>query len=119
MQTTVLTQLAVDFSNGSFESCYAILHPDISWEIVGDKTLRGKEAVLEQCRMTAEYFRSVTTEFTTGSVLEKEGQVVINGTAAFYREGKRLSFIAAADWYVFNGAGELISIRSWCIPLTN
>lgn len=119
MPTTALSQLATDFSNGRFASCYPVLHEDISWEIVGEKTIRGKEAVMENCRRTADYFRSVTTEFSTDTVLEQDGQVVVNGTAAFYREGKKLSVISASDWYHFNEKGELVAIRSWCIPLTN
>ena len=37
------------FSNGNFEYTYNFLTDDIEWDIVGDKIVKGKPAVVEFC----------------------------------------------------------------------
>ena len=117
MQYQQTKTLALDFSYGRFDACYSYMSEDLVWEIIGENQFTGKEAVEAQCRQTAAYFDSVTTEFITEAVLADDRQVMVSGSAAFYRENKLLSFIKACDLYTFNETGQIVSIRSWCIPV--
>ncbi len=40
---------------------------------------------------------------------------IINGTAEFIREGKRVSFVSSCDVYVFDDNSKIVSIHSYCI----
>lgn len=109
-------QIAEAISNGNFEAAYPFLSPDISWNIIGENHLKGRQAVIDHCERTANYFKSVVTEFKTLNVLVDKKHVVINGTAAFIRDNKRIAFVSACDIYEFNDRGELDNISSYCIP---
>lgn len=108
-------QIAEAFSNGNFEVTYPYLADDIQWIVVGENSFRGKQAVMENCSQTAEYFKSVTTIFKTINLITDHNRVAINGTAEFIRDNKRLSFVSACDVYEFNDDNELQAITSYCI----
>ncbi|MCS1351006.1 nuclear transport factor 2 family protein [Mechercharimyces sp. CAU 1602] len=116
-ESRVLTQkqIAESFSNGDFEPSFPCLAKTIEWNIVGDKTIEGKEAVIEECKQTSDYFKTITTNFTTLNVISEKNRVAVNGTAEFIRDGQRLSFVSACDVYTFNDKHELQRIDSYCI----
>jgi ketosteroid isomerase-like protein len=116
MKDMTFTEIAVAFSNGAFAKVYPFLHETIEWEVIGESVYSGKAAVMEQCASTAAYFESVTTVFTTESVLTEGHQVAVSGTAEFIRNQQRVAFVKACDLYLFNEEGKLVSIRSYCIP---
>ena len=60
-------------------------------------------------------FKAVTTDFKTFHVIADENNVVINGTAEFLRNNKRVSFVSACDIYAFNAEGQVQQITSYCI----
>ena len=53
------------------------------------------------------YFTSVTTNFKTLNIIAEGNKVVINGTAEFLRDNKRVSFVSACDVYAFNEKSEI------------
>lgn len=106
------------FSIGKFDAVLNDLNPEIIWNIVGEKILKGKDAVEQHCEQTVAYFKSVQTTFTTSDVLVSHNKVVVIGTAEFSREGSRLSFISACDVYEFNDESKIVNISSYCIPDT-
>lgn len=108
-------QIAEAFSNGKFEVAYPYLADNIEWTVVGENVFKGKNAVIQNCEQTANYFKSVTTNFKTINVIEETNRIAINGTAEFIRENKRVAFISACDVYEFNGNNELQKITSYCI----
>lgn len=116
-ESRVLTQrqIAESFSNGNFDPAIPFLAKTIKWNIVGDKTLVGREAVIEECKQTSNYFKSITTKFTTLNVISEQNCVAVNGTAEFIRNGEQLSFVSACDVYIFNDKNELQKIDSYCI----
>src|SRR5688500_2187470 len=109
------TQIAEAFSNGRFDLTYPFLADDIEWNIVEENKFSGKQAVIENCDRTASYFKSVTTNFETHNIIADEKKIVINGTAEFLRDNKRVSFVSACDVYEFNDKDELEKISSYCI----
>jgi len=110
------TEIAIAFSNGAFATVYPYFSEQIEWKVIGESVYTGKAAVIEQCEQTAAYFESVTTVFTTESVIKEGHSVAVSGTAEFIRNQQRVAFVEACDLYLFNGEGKLASIRSYCIP---
>ncbi|WLR41706.1 hypothetical protein LC087_12630 [Bacillus carboniphilus] len=108
-------QIAESFSRGNFEPTFPFLSKMIEWNIVGEKTLVGREAVIEKCKQTSNYFKTITTNFTTLNIISEKNCVAVNGTAEFIRNGEQLSFVSACDVYIFNEKNELQRIDSYCI----
>lgn len=109
-------EIAELFSNGKFEKIFNYLSDGIVWNIIGENIFEGKNAVIKNCKQTAEYFKSVQTVFKTNDVLVSDNKVIIIGTAEFKREGKRLNFVSACDIYEFNEKNKIEIISSYCIP---
>ncbi|UII20716.1 nuclear transport factor 2 family protein [Fulvivirga ligni] len=111
-------EVAEAFSNGNFELTFPYLAENITWDVVGDSSFKGKQEVIQNCKSTSEYFQSVETNFNTEDTIVTDLKVVIRGTGEFLRDGERLNLIMACDVYDFNVAGELEKISSYCIPET-
>lgn len=107
--------IAKAFSTGVFEKTYDHIAEDAVWEVVEENTFVGKKAIIENCEQVAAYFKSVTTDFKTQHVISEKNKVVINGTATFSRNGKRVSFVSACDVYEFNDQNNIQRITSYCI----
>ena len=109
-------EIAELFSNGKFEETIDFISDKIVWNVVGENSFDGKKAVIENCKKTAEYFKSVQTDFKIDEVLVSDNKVVVIGPAEFKRDGKRMNFISACDIYHFNDKNEIETISSYCIP---
>ena len=103
------------FSMGRFEETYERLSDDVVWTIAGESVFRGKDEVVNNCRNVSDYFKSVDTDFRILGITYAIGKVVVQGTAEFHREGKRIAFVHACDVYEFNEQDKLISITSYCV----
>lgn len=108
-------EIAESFSNGNFEMAFPYLSENIIWNVVGVNLFNGKAEVVENCKQTSKYFKSIETDFKTEDVIVAEHKVIIRGTGEFIRDGKRLNLITACDVYEFNRNGELEKIYSYCI----
>lgn len=109
-------QIAEAFSNGKFEITYPYLSSDIEWTIIGENEFTGRQAVIDNCEKTSEYFKTVNTDFRILNVIASENLVAINGTAEFSLNNERILFISACDVYEFNDKSEIVKITSYCIP---
>ncbi len=103
------------FSNGEFEKIYGFIADHAIWTVVEEDTFTGKQAILDNCKNVADYFKSVTTKFETLNVIEENNKVAINGTAEFLKDNKRVSFVSASDLYEFNDNDQIQKITSYCI----
>ncbi len=110
-------QVAEAFSNGRFLETYPCMAENITWEIVNEKTLEGKTAVMDNCAQTAAYFETVTTDFKTLNCICSGDFVVINGTAVFINAKNKRTEVSACDMYRFEN-GLLAQVTSYCIVLT-
>ena len=108
-------EIAEAFSNGKFELVNQYLSDKVKWTVVGENYFEGKKAVVANCEQTANYFKSVTTNFITANVIADNNRVAINGSAEFIRDSKRVAFVSACDVYEFNDNNELETITSYCI----
>ncbi|HPG12513.1 MAG TPA: nuclear transport factor 2 family protein [Chitinophagaceae bacterium] len=110
-----ITEIAHAFSNGEFEKIFPYLDDSIIWTVVEDDEFKGKEAVIEQCKQVSQYSNAVTTRFETLYTITEGNKVAVNGTAEFYRDNKRVSFVSACDLYEFDENNKLSRITSYCI----
>lgn len=109
--------IAQHFSNGRFELTNEHIAEDAVWEIVGESRFDGKNAIIDNCSKVEAYFASVTTHFTTLSVITEDNKVAVSGNAEFIRDNVRVSSVSACDLYVFNNENQIQSITSYCIQL--
>ncbi len=111
-------QIAEAFSGGQFEFAYPYLADDIQWNIVGDKILKGKDAIIKFCDQTAKYFSEVTTKFTMSNLVVGDNCVAIDGTAEFINKENKSSKVFSCDVYCFEN-GKLKEVTSYCITTSN
>lgn len=114
-KTPTLKDIAEAFSKGHFELAYPYFAETIEWHIIEENCFTGRDAVIENCKQTANYFASVNTDFRTLNIIVDNNRVAINGTAAFTRDDAKLAFVSACDIYEFNDNNELQRIHSYCI----
>lgn len=108
-------EIATAFSNGEFDKTADFIAHDAIWEVVEEDKFTGKNAIVENCNQVGQYFKSVITNFKTLNVISEDNKVVVNGTAEFIRDGKRVSFVSACDLYEFNDSNLIQKITSYCI----
>jgi len=109
------TEIAKAFSNGEFEKTNNFISDNAEWIVIEEDRFIGKQAILDNCEQVGNYFKSVTTNFKTLNIITDGNKVVINGTAEFLRDNKRISFVSACDVYEFNEKSEIQKITSYCI----
>jgi ketosteroid isomerase-like protein len=107
--------IARAFSNGEFDKTNDFIADDAVWEVVNEDKFNGKNAIIENCNRVGQYFKSFTTDFKTQSIISEDNKVVVNGTAEFIKDGKRVSFVSACDLYEFNDRNQVQKITSYCI----
>lgn len=108
-------EIATAFSNGEFDKTKNFIAANAIWEVVEEDKFIGKNAIIENCIQVGQYFKSVATNFKTLNVISEDNKVVVNGTAEFIRNGKRVSFVSACDLYEFNDSDQIQKITSYCI----
>ncbi|WP_276358944.1 nuclear transport factor 2 family protein [Daejeonella sp. H1SJ63] len=108
-------EIATAFSNGDFDKTNDFIADDAFWEVVEEDKFIGKNAIADNCNQASQYFKSVTTNFKTLNVISENNKVVVNGTAEFIRNSKRISFVSACDLYEFNDSNQIQKITSYCI----
>ncbi len=109
------TEIAKAFSIGEFEKTFNYISNNAIWTVIEENTYKGRQAILDNCEQVGNYFKSVKTDFKTLNIIADKNKVVINGTAEFLRDNKRVSFVSACDIYEFNDRDELECITSYCI----
>jgi ketosteroid isomerase-like protein len=110
-----ITEVAKAFSNGEFEKTNPFISANAVWTVVGEDRFTGRQAILDQCEQVGNYFQSVTTDFKTLNVITEGNKVVINGTAEFLNDNKRVSFVSACDIYEFDENNQIQHVTSYCI----
>lgn len=107
--------IAKSFSNGEFEKTYDFITDNAEWTVAEENKSIGKKAIIDNCEQVSNYFKSVTTDFITLNIISDDQQVVISGTADFFRNNKRVSFVSACDIYEFNDSNQIQKITSYRI----
>jgi Zn/Cd-binding protein ZinT len=108
-------EIAGAFSNGKFDLVYPYLAENIKWNVVGEEQFAGRDEVIKKCEQTAEYFKSVTTDFKTINFITDGNRIAVNGTAEFIKDGNRSAFVYSCDVFEFSNENMLERITSYCI----
>ena len=114
--TLTIVDIATAFSRHEFEKTYPHLAPNVRWEVVGDRDIVGREAVIAACDESASYLAGVRTTFTAFRVSVGVDFVLTDGRAE-YADGDDVSRVASCDVYRFDG-GELAEITSYTVELS-
>jgi len=80
-----LAHAARAFSSHAFAVAYPYLSPGVEWEIVGRRSVQGKDAVVAVCEEATRELEATAIEFTQFDVVA-EGWVIIQSRATYLDE---------------------------------
>jgi SnoaL-like domain len=116
--TFSIEEIARAFSSHDFNAAYPHLADDVSWTLVGEVHLTGREDVIAACERSAAYLAESTTEFRRFRTLVGEDWVVVDSLAEYTDSQHQTSTVASCDIYDFRD-GELSAISSYNIELAD
>ena len=105
-----LKDLNLAFAEGDIEYIADVVTDDITWTIVGDKSVHGKAAFIEALEQMKQY---KTREIFIKKVITHDKEGSTNGEMIMH-DGKRFAY---CDVYEFHGGSEIKSIVSYVIEL--
>lgn len=100
----VLKDFNVAFARGDVQAILVMLHDEIVWHMIGDRTLQGKEAVAAVLR---EMQDEECTELHIHHIITHGSEAALNGTMTM-KDGRRYAF---CDVYVFAGFSKSAKIK--------
>jgi hypothetical protein len=109
-------EIARAISGHRFDAAYAYLEDDVTWTLVGQGRLEGREAFVGACETTAAELSGVSTEFRQFRVLVGDDWVVIDSLAAYTAADEPTANVASCDIYRFTD-GRLTELTSYNIEV--
>ncbi len=111
-------EIAEAFSKHDFESTFPFLADRIHWDIVGAQIYYGKESVVETCRHSLAYIKTVKCSFLKFQVLEGQDHVTVESISEFEDTERKISKVASCDIFLFE-ENKVIEIISYNLELKN
>ena len=108
--------IARAFSGHRFEEAFGHLSPDVTWHLVGETTMHGRDAVMAACRGTADENADTTTSWLR-FVSAGTGDVVAVDAIARYEGPEGTSTVSSCDIYEFDG-DVVRAITTYAVLLT-
>jgi ketosteroid isomerase-like protein len=105
------------FSSHAFQEAYPYLSPHVRWDLVGGRTVEGKEAVIAVCEEAARELTGTATAFSRFDAIVADERVIIQSQATYRDEQGRMSEVAACDIYETRD-GTIARITSYNIGLS-
>ncbi len=112
-----IAETAEAFSRHQFARCYPYLADDVRWDIVGDRQIDGRTAVIDLCEESAGHLRTVRTDFSAFRVVIAADCVVTDSRATYVGPDGDFTTVASCDIYRFAG-DRLQEITSYTVELT-
>ena len=109
-------RIAEAFSGHRFADAYPALADDVRWELVGEATLVGRQAVVDACEGTLAELGSGTSEFLRFVVVADGDRVAVDTVTRYTSAAGEVGVISSCDVYEFDG-GRLIAVRSYGVAL--
>ena len=94
-------QLAEALSSHRFEEVFAHLAADIEWELVGEVTLSGRDAVIDALHATTADLAGTATHFSRFVVVADESTAAVDAVATYTSSDGERSIVASCDFYEF------------------
>lgn len=110
--------LAEAFSRHRFAEVYPHLAAGVRWEIVGDRVIDGRDAVIAACDESAAFLAAATTDFTAFRVVAGATTAVVDSRATYRDADGGVFPVASCDLYDVDDAGALVAITSYTVQLT-
>ncbi len=111
-----MDQIAETFCRHNFSEIYPYMTNNIKWNIIGEETLMGREAVINQCEQSAKFLEAATTTITKLKLNSGKNFVAVEGSAQYRDQDNQVSGVASCDVFQFSD-GKLIEISSYNIAL--
>lgn len=108
--------LAEALSSHRFDEVIPYLADDVEWDLVGEVTLEGREAVVDALRETAAGLADVRTDFARFMVVAQGNAAVVDAVAEYLAPDGDRSVVSSCDLYEFEG-GRIARIRSYNVEL--
>jgi ketosteroid isomerase-like protein len=105
-------QLSQQFSEGNFASCFDYFDSNIEWKIIGDKTLEGKEDVVNFCAKMLQ--ETANTTFKNSNMVVENNNIVVEGNCKYFNEDKTEGEVNYCDVFKFEN-DKISKITSYCI----
>ena len=109
-------EIARAISGHRFDVAYRYVEDDVTWTLVGQGRLEGREAFIGACETTLAELNGVSTEFRQFRVLVGDDWVVIDSLADYAAVGAPTSTVASCDIYNFRD-GRVTELTSYNIEL--
>ncbi|MFF0988705.1 nuclear transport factor 2 family protein [Kocuria nitroreducens] len=112
-----IADIASAFAGHDFDTAIPHMADEVTWILVGETQITGKDAVTAVCEATTAELRSTTTEFTHFRTVLGDGCVVVDSTAEYIDHDGQRSLVSSCDLLDFRD-GMITRIRSYNIELT-
>jgi ketosteroid isomerase-like protein len=118
MTTRTPQQTAEAFSTHRFDEVLDQLAADVSWVLVGQSTLVGRDAVSTACRETAAELEGTTTTFSRLRTVVGDDAVAVDAIGHYVEPDGSTSVVSSCDLYEFD-AGQVVAITSYAVELAD
>jgi ketosteroid isomerase-like protein len=109
-------RVAEAFSGHRFAEAYPALADDVRWELVGERTLVGRQAVIDACEATLAGLGEGSTESLRVVVVAESDRVAVDTITRYTTPDGATGVVSSCDVYEFAG-DRLTAIRSYAVEL--
>jgi len=111
-----LRRAAEAFSGHCFADAYPALADDVRWELVGQETLVGRQAVEGACEATVAELGEGSAEFLRFVVVADDERAAVDTVTRYTSATGEVGLVSSCDLYQFRD-GRLVDIRSYAVEL--
>jgi ketosteroid isomerase-like protein len=109
-------RVAEAFSGHRFAEAYPALADDVRWDLVGEDTLVGKQAVVDACEATLAGLGTGSSEFLRFVVVADGDRVAVDTVTRYTDADGGTGVVSSCDVYEF-ADDRLVSVRSYAVEL--
>jgi hypothetical protein len=109
-------RIAEAFSGHRFADVYPALADDVQWDLVGQDTLHGRQAVVDACEATLAELAEGSSEFLRFVVITEGDRVAVDTVTRYTDAAGEVGVVSSCDVYEFRDE-RLVVIRSYAAEL--
>ena len=109
-------RVAEAFSGHRFADAYPALADDVRWELVGEETLVGRQAVIDACEATLAELGQGSAEFLRFVVVADGDHAAVDTVTRYTDAEGRVGSVSSCDVYEFRD-DRLVAVRSYAVEL--
>jgi ketosteroid isomerase-like protein len=109
-------RVAEAFSAHRFAEAYPALADDVRWELVGEDTLLGRQAVVDACEATLAGLADGSAEFLRFDVVADGDRVAVDTVTRYTGADGQAGVVSSCDLYEFRD-DRVVAVRSYAVEL--